>query len=44
VVRVLRDLRDAGVISTHPDHIDILDPIRLSDEQGGTWVPAPASR
>ncbi len=40
VVRVLRDLRDTGVISTHPDHIDILDPIRLSREQGGTWVPA----
>ena len=30
VVRVLRDLRDAEVISTHPDHIDILDPVRLS--------------
>lgn len=44
VVRVLRDLRDEGVISTHPDHIDILDPIRLSQEQGGTWVPAAALR
>jgi CRP/FNR family transcriptional regulator len=44
VVRVLRDLRDAGVISTHPDHIDILDPIRLSEEQGGTWVPAAVPR
>jgi CRP/FNR family cyclic AMP-dependent transcriptional regulator len=44
VVRVLRDLRDAGVISTHPDRIDILDPIRLSQEQGGTWVPAAALR
>jgi CRP/FNR family transcriptional regulator len=44
VVRVLRDLRDAEVISTHPDHIDILDPIRLSQEQGGTWVPALAPR
>jgi CRP/FNR family transcriptional regulator, cyclic AMP receptor protein len=44
VVRVLRDLRDSGVISTHPDHIDILDPIRLSQEQGGTWVPAAAPR
>jgi CRP/FNR family transcriptional regulator len=44
VVRILRDMRDAGVISTHPDHIDILDPIRLSQEQGGTWVPATAPR
>jgi CRP/FNR family transcriptional regulator, cyclic AMP receptor protein len=44
VVRVLRDLRDEGVISTHPDHIDILDPIRLSQKQGGTWVPAAALR
>jgi CRP/FNR family transcriptional regulator len=44
VVRVLRDLRDAGMISTHPDHIAILDPIRLSREQGGTWVPAAATR
>jgi CRP/FNR family cyclic AMP-dependent transcriptional regulator len=44
VVRVLRDLRDDEVISTHPDHIDILDPIRLSQEQGGTWVPAAALR
>jgi CRP/FNR family transcriptional regulator, cyclic AMP receptor protein len=39
VVRVLRDLRGSGVISTHPDHIEILDPDRLSLEQGGTWVP-----
>jgi CRP/FNR family transcriptional regulator, cyclic AMP receptor protein len=39
VVRVLRDLRESGVISTHPDHIDILDPARLSLEQHGTWVP-----
>lgn len=44
VVRVLRDLRDAGVIRTHPDHIEILDPIRLSQEQGGTSVPATALR
>jgi CRP/FNR family transcriptional regulator len=44
VVRVLRDLRDAGVIRTHPDHIEILDPIRLSQEQGGTRVPATAYR
>jgi CRP/FNR family transcriptional regulator len=36
VVRVLRDLRGAGVIGTHPDHIDILDPVRLSQQQGGT--------
>jgi CRP/FNR family transcriptional regulator, cyclic AMP receptor protein len=36
VVRVLRDFREMGVISTHPDHIDILDPLRLSREQGGT--------
>jgi CRP/FNR family transcriptional regulator, cyclic AMP receptor protein len=39
VVRVLRDLRESGVISTHRDHIDVLDPVRLSREQGGTWVP-----
>jgi CRP/FNR family transcriptional regulator len=44
VVRVLRELRDAKVIRTHPDHIEILDPIRLSQEQGGTWVPAIAPR
>jgi CRP/FNR family transcriptional regulator len=44
VVRVLRDLREAGVISTRPDRIDILDPIRLSREQGGTWVPASGGR
>lgn len=44
VVRVLRDLRDSGLISTHPDHIEIVDPIRLSQEQGGTWVPATAGR
>jgi CRP-like cAMP-binding protein len=36
VVRVLRDLRGAGMIGTYPDHIEILDPIRLSREQGGT--------
>ncbi|MGY1604393.1 Crp/Fnr family transcriptional regulator [Geodermatophilus sp. SYSU D00815] len=40
VVRVLRDLRAAGVVATHRDHIEILDPVRLSREQGGTWVPA----
>jgi CRP/FNR family transcriptional regulator, cyclic AMP receptor protein len=39
VVRVLRDLRTAGVISTHRDHIEILDPVRLSRGQGGTGVP-----
>ncbi len=44
VVRVLRDLRDAGVIRTHPDHIDVLDPIRLSQVQGGTSVAAGAPR
>ncbi|MGY1786937.1 Crp/Fnr family transcriptional regulator [Geodermatophilus sp. SYSU D00698] len=36
VVRVLRELREAGVIATHRDHIDVLDPVRLSREQGGT--------
>jgi CRP/FNR family transcriptional regulator len=36
VVRVLRDLRETGVIATHRDHIEILDPLRLSREQGGT--------
>ena len=44
VVRVLRDLREAGVICTRPDRIDILDPIRLSRLQGGTRVPATAVR
>jgi len=44
VVRVLRDLREAGVVRTHADHIDVVDPVRLSQEQGGTWVPATASR
>jgi CRP/FNR family transcriptional regulator len=44
VVRVLRDLREIGVVRTHADHIDVVDPIRLSQEQGGTWVPAKASR
>ena len=39
VVRTLRDLRESGVISTHRDHIVILDPLRLGHEQGGTWVP-----
>lgn len=39
VVRVLRDLREAGVVCTYPDRIDVVDPIRLSREQGGTWVP-----
>ena len=38
VVRVLRDLREEEIISTHRDHIDILDPIRLSRERGGTSV------
>jgi CRP/FNR family cyclic AMP-dependent transcriptional regulator len=36
VVRALRDLRESGAISTHRDHIEILDPVRLSREQGGT--------
>ena len=38
VVRVLHDLRESGVITTHTDHIEVLDPARLSLEQGGTWV------
>jgi CRP/FNR family transcriptional regulator len=38
VVRALRDLRESGAISTYRDHIEILDPVRLSREQGGTWV------
>jgi CRP/FNR family transcriptional regulator, cyclic AMP receptor protein len=38
VVRVLRDLRESGVVSTHRDHIEILDPVRLSGELGGTGV------
>ncbi|WP_170149242.1 Crp/Fnr family transcriptional regulator [Geodermatophilus normandii] len=38
VVRALRDLRESGVVSTHRDHIEILDPVRLSGELGGTWV------
>jgi CRP/FNR family cyclic AMP-dependent transcriptional regulator len=36
VVRVLRDFREMGMITTHRDHIEILDPLRLSREQGGT--------
>jgi CRP/FNR family transcriptional regulator, cyclic AMP receptor protein len=44
VVRVLRDLREAGMVATHADHIDVVDPIRLSQEQGGTWVPARTPR
>jgi CRP/FNR family transcriptional regulator len=44
VVRVLRDLREAGIVATHTDHIDVVDPIRLSQEQGGTWVPARSPR
>lgn len=36
VVRALRDLRESGAISTHRDHIEILDPVRLSREPGGT--------
>jgi len=38
VVRALRDLRQSGAISTHRNHIEILDPVRLSHE-AGTWVP-----
>ncbi len=38
VVRVLHDLRECGVLTTYTDHIEILDPARLSLEQGGTWV------
>ena len=44
VVRVLRDLRESGVIRTHPDHIEILDAVRLSRQQGGTSVPAGVPR
>ncbi|MGY1620290.1 Crp/Fnr family transcriptional regulator [Geodermatophilus sp. SYSU D00691] len=44
VVRVLRDLREEGVVRTYADHIDVVDPIRLSREQGGTSVPARAAR
>lgn len=40
VVRVLRDLRESDVIRTHAGRIDIVDPLRLSQEQGGTLVPA----
>jgi CRP-like cAMP-binding protein len=43
VVRVLRELRQSGAIRTHPDHIDILDPILLSRE-GGTGVPDMTAR
>ncbi len=44
VVRALRDLRESGAISTYRDHIEILDPVRLSREQGGTWVTDEARR
>ncbi|MGY1809988.1 Crp/Fnr family transcriptional regulator [Blastococcus sp. SYSU D00669] len=43
VVRVLRELRRSGAIRTHPDHIDILDPLLLSQE-GGTGVPDTTAR
>lgn len=36
VVRVLAELRASGVVSTHRDHIDIVDPVRLSQAQAGT--------
>lgn len=36
VVRVLAELRESGVISTYRDHIDIVDPVRLSRAQAGT--------
>src|SRR5690242_2146746 len=35
VARTLRDLRQAGVVSTRADRIEILDPARLSAESGG---------
>ena len=37
VVRVLRELRRAGVVRTERDRIVILDPVRLSEELG--WNP-----
>jgi hypothetical protein len=39
VVRVLRDLRQDGVIRTGRDKIVIADPARLIQEHGGTKVP-----
>ena len=36
VVRVLHDLREAGIIDTRRDHIEVLDPERLSREHSGT--------
>ena len=36
VVRVLAELRESGVVCTYRDHIEILDPVRLAREQGGT--------
>jgi hypothetical protein len=34
VTRALRDLRLAGIVATHADHIVILDPARLHASTG----------
>jgi CRP/FNR family transcriptional regulator len=39
VVRVLRELRQEGVVRTERDRMVLIDPARLIDEQGGTQVP-----
>ena len=44
VVRVQPDLRESGAIRTLADHVDILDPIRLSEEQSGTWCLSGSER
>jgi CRP/FNR family cyclic AMP-dependent transcriptional regulator len=38
VVRVLRELRQEGVVRTERDRILLTDPARLIDEQG--WNPS----
>ena len=39
VVRVLRELRQEGVVRTERDRIVIVEPARLIHEQG--WNPSP---
>jgi CRP/FNR family transcriptional regulator len=36
VARALSELQGAGMVCTYRDHIEILDPVRLSREQAGT--------
>jgi CRP/FNR family transcriptional regulator len=36
VARALRELRNAGIVATTGDHIEILNPARLHAEAGGS--------